>query len=68
MKMHVHVLRNEHWNQEQNENERTVRGLTQTGAGHGTAQHTSLHRGKGRPIAFDRWHGGLLEAKSVPQD
>jgi hypothetical protein len=33
-----------------------------------TAQHTSLHRVKGRPIAFDRWHGGLLEAKSVPQD
>jgi hypothetical protein len=42
MKMHVHVLRNQHWNQEQNENERTVRGLTQTSAGHGTA-HRATH-------------------------
>jgi len=47
-------------------NKRKTKGpcaaLTQTGTGHGTAQHTSLHRGKGRPIAFDRRHGGLLEA------
>jgi hypothetical protein len=67
LKMHVHVLRNTHWNQEQNENERTVRGPhpNRCRAPHRATHLAASRQGPSNSLRQMAWRA--VRGESVPQ-